>query len=162
MLTADLLEPLRLGVLIALIVTAVAPLLAIRLRHALAPPAFPRPALLLLALLMPPALPQLPGLASATRAVYRWGLARAITPGARPPPRRGALTDARVPGLLRPARRRWMTPGAPRIRRPPAPPPSGPPPGATAAGAPPPSPCPTASGTTRAMETAPPSTAIPL
>jgi len=48
MLTADLLEPLRLGVLIALIVTAVALLLAIPLGYALARLAFPGRALVLI------------------------------------------------------------------------------------------------------------------
>src|SRR5438132_5877665 len=79
MLTADLLEPLRLGVLIALIVTAVALLLAIPLGYALARLAFPGRALVLLAFLMPQAFPQLPVFASATREFYRWGLAGTIT-----------------------------------------------------------------------------------
>src|SRR2546421_8139464 len=79
MLTADLLEPLRLGVLIALIVTAVALLLAIPLGYALARLAFPGRALVLLAFLMPQAFPHLPVFASATRQFYRWGLAGTST-----------------------------------------------------------------------------------
>src|SRR5213593_1328611 len=67
MLTADFLEPLRLGVVIALVVTALARLL------------FPGRALVLLAFLMPQAFPQLPVFASATREFYRWGLAGTVT-----------------------------------------------------------------------------------
>src|SRR5213593_866714 len=58
MLTADFLEPLRLGVVIALVVTAAA---------------------VVLAFLMPQAFPQLPVFASATREFYRWGLAGTVT-----------------------------------------------------------------------------------
>src|SRR6059058_771565 len=79
MLTADLLEPLRLGVLIALIVTAVALVLAIPLGYALARLAFPGRTLVLLAFLLPQAFPQLPVFAAATREFYRWGLAGTIT-----------------------------------------------------------------------------------
>src|SRR6059058_945748 len=74
MLTADFLEPLRLGV-----VTAAALVLAIPLGYALARLPFPGRALVLLAFLMPQAFPQLPVFASATREFYRWGLAGTIT-----------------------------------------------------------------------------------
>ena len=79
MLTADFLEPLRLGVLIALLVTAVALVLAVPLGYALARLRFPGRAAVLLAFLMPQAFPQLPVFASATREFYRWGLAGTIT-----------------------------------------------------------------------------------
>ena len=79
MLTVDFLEPLRLGVLIALVVTAVALVLAVPLGYALARWRFPGRALILLAFLMPQAFPQLPVFASATREFYRWGLAGTIT-----------------------------------------------------------------------------------
>src|SRR3989475_2967590 len=79
MLTADFLEPLRLGVVIALVVTALALVLAIPLGYALARLSFPGRALVLLAFLMPQAFPQLPVFASATREFYRWGLAGTIT-----------------------------------------------------------------------------------
>ena len=75
MLTADFLEPLRLGLVIALTVTALALVLAIPLGYALARVAFPGRALVLLAFLMPQAFPQLPVFASATREFYRFGLA---------------------------------------------------------------------------------------
>jgi putative spermidine/putrescine transport system permease protein len=79
MLTADFLEPLRLGVSIALVVTALALVLAIPLGYALARLSFPGRALVLLAFLMPQAFPQLPVFASATREFYRWGLAGTVT-----------------------------------------------------------------------------------
>ncbi|HEV8584617.1 MAG TPA: ABC transporter permease subunit [Methylomirabilota bacterium] len=79
MLTADFLEPLRLGVIIALVVTALALVLAIPLGYALARLSFPGRALVLLAFLMPQAFPQLPVFASATREFYRWGLAGTVT-----------------------------------------------------------------------------------
>src|SRR2546427_1863181 len=79
MLTADFLEPLRLGVVIALVVTAAALVLAIPLGYALARLPFPGRALVLLAFLMPQAFPQLPVFASATREFYRWGLAGTVT-----------------------------------------------------------------------------------
>ena len=75
MLTGDFLEPLRLGLVIALIVTALALVLAIPLGYALARLAFPGRALVLLTFLMPQAFPQLPVFASATREFYRFGLA---------------------------------------------------------------------------------------
>ena len=79
MLTADFLEPLRLGIVIALVVTALALVLAIPLGYALARVAFPGRALVLLAFLMPQAFPQLPVFASATREFYRWGLAGTVS-----------------------------------------------------------------------------------
>ncbi len=79
MLTADFLDPLRLGLVIALIVTALALVLAIPLGYALARLAFPGRTLVLLAFLMPQAFPQLPVFASATREFYRWGLAGTVT-----------------------------------------------------------------------------------
>src|SRR5213593_1295848 len=78
MLTADFLEPLRLGVVIALVVTAAALVLAIPLGYALARLPFPGRALVLLAFLLPQAFPQLPVFASATREFYRWGLAGTV------------------------------------------------------------------------------------
>ena len=75
MLTGDFLEPLRLGLVIALLVTALALVLAIPLGYALARLAFPGRALVLLTFLMPQAFPQLPVFASATREFYRFGLA---------------------------------------------------------------------------------------
>ena len=79
MLTADFLDPLRLGLVIALIVTALALVLAIPLGYALARLAFPGRALVLLAFLMPQAFPQLPVFASATREFYRFGVAGTVT-----------------------------------------------------------------------------------
>ena len=78
MLTGDFLDPLRLGVAIALLVTALALLMAVPLGYALARLRFPGRALVLLAFLMPQAFPQLPVFASATREFYRWGLAGTI------------------------------------------------------------------------------------
>jgi putative spermidine/putrescine transport system permease protein len=79
MLTVDFLEPLRLGVVIALVVTALALVLAIPLGYVLARVAFPGRTLVLLAFLMPQAFPQLPVFASATREFYRWGLAGTVS-----------------------------------------------------------------------------------
>jgi putative spermidine/putrescine transport system permease protein len=78
MLTGDFLEPLRLGVMIAVAVTALALVLAVPLGYALARLRFPGRALVLLAFLMPQAFPQLPVFASATREFYRWGLAGTV------------------------------------------------------------------------------------
>ncbi len=79
MLTADFLEPLRLGVLIALVVTALALVLAVPLGYALARLSVPGRTAVLLAFLMPQAFPQLPVFASATREFYRWGLAGTVS-----------------------------------------------------------------------------------
>src|SRR6266566_276082 len=79
MLTADFLEPLRLGVVIALVVTAAALVLAIPLGYALARLSFPGRTLVLLAFLLPQAFPQLPVFAAATREFYRWGLAGTVS-----------------------------------------------------------------------------------
>jgi putative spermidine/putrescine transport system permease protein len=76
--TGDVLEPLRLGVFIAVIVTLVALAMAIPLGYALARLAFPGRALVLLMFLLPQAFPQLPVFASATREFYRFGLAGTI------------------------------------------------------------------------------------
>jgi putative spermidine/putrescine transport system permease protein len=76
--TGDFLEPLRLGVFIAVIVTLVALAMAIPLGYALARLAFPGRALVLLLFLLPQAFPQLPVFASATREFYRFGLAGTI------------------------------------------------------------------------------------
>jgi putative spermidine/putrescine transport system permease protein len=78
MLTGDFLEPLRLGVMIAVAVTALALVLAVPLGYALARLRFPGRAVVLLAFLMPQAFPQLPVFASATREFYRWGLAGTV------------------------------------------------------------------------------------
>jgi putative spermidine/putrescine transport system permease protein len=79
MLTADFLEPLRLGVVIALAVTGLALVLAVPLGYALARIRFPGRTLVLVAFLMPQAFPQLPVFASATREFYRWGLAGTVS-----------------------------------------------------------------------------------
>jgi len=76
--TGDFLEPLRLGVLIAVLVTIVALAMAIPLGYALARLAFPGRGLVLLLFLLPQAFPQLPVFASATREFYRFGLAGTI------------------------------------------------------------------------------------
>ena len=76
--TGDFLEPLRLGVLIAVIVTLLALAMAVPLGYALARLAFPGRALVLLLFLLPQAFPQLPVFASATREFYRFGLAGTI------------------------------------------------------------------------------------
>jgi putative spermidine/putrescine transport system permease protein len=77
--SGDFLEPLRLGVVIAVIVTVVALAMAIPLGYALARLAFPGRSLVLLLFLLPQAFPQLPVFASATREFYRFGLAGTIT-----------------------------------------------------------------------------------
>ena len=78
MLTSDFLEPLRLGVTIAVITTVLALVLAIPLGYALARLNFPGRTVVLLLFLLPQAFPQLPVFASATREFYRWGLAGTI------------------------------------------------------------------------------------
>ena len=78
MLTSDFLEPLRLGVTIAVIVTVLALVLAIPLGYALARLTFPGRTGVLLLFLLPQAFPQLPVFASATREFYRWGLAGTV------------------------------------------------------------------------------------
>jgi putative spermidine/putrescine transport system permease protein len=77
--SGDFLEPLRLGVFIAVVVTVIALAMAIPLGYALARLAFPGRALVLLLFLLPQAFPQLPVFASATREFYRYGLAGTIT-----------------------------------------------------------------------------------
>ena len=77
--SGDFLEPLRLGVFIAVIVTLLALAMAIPLGYALARLAFPGRTLVLLLFLLPQAFPQLPVFASATREFYRFGLAGTIT-----------------------------------------------------------------------------------
>jgi putative spermidine/putrescine transport system permease protein len=79
MLSADFLDPLRLGVVIALVVTVLALVLAVPLGYALARLSFPGRTAVLLAFLMPQAFPQLPVFASATREFYRWGLAGTVS-----------------------------------------------------------------------------------
>ncbi len=78
MLSGDFLQPLETGLLIAVIVTALALLCAVPLGYALARLNFPGRAAILLAFLLPQAFPQLPVFASATREFYRWGLAGTI------------------------------------------------------------------------------------
>ncbi|MGH7318906.1 MAG: ABC transporter permease [Candidatus Rokuibacteriota bacterium] len=78
MLSGDFLEPLRLGVVIAVIVTLLALVFAIPLGYALARLRFPGRTVVLLAFLLPQAFPQLPVFASATREFYRWGLAGTV------------------------------------------------------------------------------------
>jgi putative spermidine/putrescine transport system permease protein len=78
MLTADFLDPLKTGLGIAVLVTAVALLCAIPLGYALARLTFPGRTLVLLAFLLPQAFPQLPVFAAATREFYRWGLAGTV------------------------------------------------------------------------------------
>ncbi len=79
MLSGDFLEPLRTGLVIAVIVTALALLFAVPLGYALARLRVPGRALILLAFLLPQAFPQLPVFASATREFYRFGLAGTVT-----------------------------------------------------------------------------------
>jgi putative spermidine/putrescine transport system permease protein len=79
MLSGDFLEPLRVGLIIAVVVTALALLLAIPLGYALARLTFPGRTLVLLLFLLPQAFPQLPVFASATREFYRWGLAGTVS-----------------------------------------------------------------------------------
>jgi putative spermidine/putrescine transport system permease protein len=75
MLTGDFVIPLQRGVIIAIVVTLLALLLAVPLGYALARLRFPGRVLVLLAFLLPQAFPQLPVFASATREFYRFGLA---------------------------------------------------------------------------------------
>lgn len=78
-LSGDFLEPLRTGLGIAVLVTALALVLAIPLGYALARLRFPGRALVLLLFLLPQAFPQLPVFASATREFYRFGLAGTVS-----------------------------------------------------------------------------------
>jgi len=79
MLTGDFLDPLRMSLLIATIVTVAALACAVPLGYALARLSFPGRTLVLLAFLLPQAFPQLPVFAAATREFYRWGLAGTVT-----------------------------------------------------------------------------------
>jgi ABC-type spermidine/putrescine transport system permease subunit II len=76
--SGDLLEPLQLGLVIAVIVTLPALALAIPLGYALTRLAFPGRTVVLLLFLLPQAFPQLPVFAGATREFYRFGLAGTI------------------------------------------------------------------------------------
>ena len=76
--SGDFLEPLRLGVIIAVLVTALALAMAIPLGYALARLTFRGRTLILLLFLLPQAFPQLPVFASATREFYRFGLAGTV------------------------------------------------------------------------------------
>jgi putative spermidine/putrescine transport system permease protein len=77
-LSGDFLDPLRVGLAIAVAVTLLAVLFAVPLGYALARLAFPGRTVLLLLFLLPQAFPQLPVFASATREFYRWGLAGTV------------------------------------------------------------------------------------
>ena len=79
MLTGDFLDPLKTGLVIAVIVTVAALCCAVPLGYALARLTFPGRTLVLLAFLLPQAFPQLPVFAAATREFYRWGLAGTVT-----------------------------------------------------------------------------------
>jgi len=79
MLTGDFLDPLRVSLLIATIVTVAALVCAVPLGYALARLRFPGRTLVLLAFLLPQAFPQLPVFAAATREFYRWGLAGTVS-----------------------------------------------------------------------------------
>ena len=79
MLTGDFLDPLKMSLLIAVIVTVAALACAVPLGYALARLSFPGRTLVLLAFLLPQAFPQLPVFAAATREFYRWGLAGTVT-----------------------------------------------------------------------------------
>jgi putative spermidine/putrescine transport system permease protein len=79
MLTGDFLEPLRTGLIVAVIVTILALLFAVPLGYALARLRFAGRTVVLLAFLLPQAFPQLPVFASATREFYRFGLAGTVT-----------------------------------------------------------------------------------
>ena len=79
MLTGDFLDPLKMSLLIATIVTVAALVCAVPLGYALARLRFPGRILVLLAFLLPQAFPQLPVFAAATREFYRWGLAGTVT-----------------------------------------------------------------------------------
>lgn len=78
-LSGDFLEPLRVGVTIAAVVTLLALALAIPLGYALARLSFPGRTAVLLLFLLPQAFPQLPVFASATHEFYRWGLAGTVS-----------------------------------------------------------------------------------
>jgi putative spermidine/putrescine transport system permease protein len=78
MLTGDFLDPLKMSLLIAVIVTVAALACAVPLGYALARLSFPGRTLVLLAFLLPQAFPQLPVFAAATREFYRWGLAGTV------------------------------------------------------------------------------------
>jgi putative spermidine/putrescine transport system permease protein len=78
MLTGDFLDPLKMSLLIATIVTVAALACAVPLGYALARLSFPGRTLVLLAFLLPQAFPQLPVFAAATREFYRWGLAGTV------------------------------------------------------------------------------------
>ncbi len=77
-LSGDFLEPLRLGVVIALVTTALALVIAVPLGYAIARLRFVGRTAILLAFLLPQAFPQLPVFAAATREFYRWGLAGTV------------------------------------------------------------------------------------
>ena len=79
MLSGDFLEPLRTGLIVAVIVTLLALLFAVPLGYALARLRFAGRTVILLAFLLPQAFPQLPVFASATREFYRFGLAGTMT-----------------------------------------------------------------------------------
>ena len=79
MLTGDFLDPLKMSLLIAVIVTVAALACAVPLGYALARLSFPGRTLVLLAFLLPQAFPQLPVFAAATREFYRWGVAGTVT-----------------------------------------------------------------------------------
>ena len=79
MLTGDFLDPLKMSLLIATIVTVAALVCAVPLGYALARLRFPGRTLVLLAFLLPQAFPQLPVFAAATREFYRWGLAGTVS-----------------------------------------------------------------------------------
>ncbi len=79
MFTGDFLDPLKMSLLIATIVTVAALACAVPLGYALARLSFPGRTLVLLAFLLPQAFPQLPVFAAATREFYRWGLAGTVT-----------------------------------------------------------------------------------
>jgi putative spermidine/putrescine transport system permease protein len=79
MLTGDFLDPLKMSLLIAMMVTVAALACAVPLGYALARLSFPGRTLVLLAFLLPQAFPQLPVFAAATREFYRWGVAGTVT-----------------------------------------------------------------------------------
>jgi putative spermidine/putrescine transport system permease protein len=79
MLTGDFLDPLKMSLLIAGMVTVAALACAVPLGYALARLSFPGRTLVLLAFLLPQAFPQLPVFAAATREFYRWGLAGTVS-----------------------------------------------------------------------------------
>jgi putative spermidine/putrescine transport system permease protein len=78
-MSGDFLEPLRVGLVIAMVVTVLAVVLAVPLGYALARLRFPGRTAILLVFLFPQAFPQLPVFASATREFYRWGLAGTLS-----------------------------------------------------------------------------------